>query len=331
MEPITRLPERERRTLRSLLDYLADGEHKEGDRWQGRPVTRINGGWCNLLYRVATPSGDWAVKFVIRDRRDRAGREYNALLALRQAGLSIAPEPLLLDRSSYPQPVVVQTWLEGQVSVELPSTDGEWQKLLQHLATVHSVTAEKTSATVQPAVVNANDIGQGRKIIWQQVALLPPSARPASLLKLLEQLETADFPHWPKVTAALCRADNNILNFVRRPGAWASVDWENGGWGDPAFEIAQLMTHPVYINVPSSRWKWVVEGYCEIVGDKEIAVRIWAYYKILALWWMARVARYLYELPRGLDERLVSPPEGWNRDRKTKYEHYLRLADSLYA
>jgi hypothetical protein len=37
----------------------------------------------------------------------------------------------------------------------------------------------------------------------------------------------------------LYRCDNNLRNFVRRPGCWASVDWEYGGWGDPAFDAAQ--------------------------------------------------------------------------------------------
>jgi hypothetical protein len=86
-------------------------------------LSACEGGYSNLLYRVTGPSGHWTVKFTVRDRRDRAGREYHALLALRQAGLSVAPEPLLLDRRRCAQPVVVQTWLEGEVSSEPPSTE----------------------------------------------------------------------------------------------------------------------------------------------------------------------------------------------------------------
>ena len=125
MEPMVQLSKREERILRSLLDYLVSGKHEQGELWQEGQITRITGGWCNLLYRVTNSLGDLAVKFVIHDKRDRAGREHDALLALSQAGLSVAPEPLLLDRSSYAQPVVVQTWLEGEVSGGLPSTDAE--------------------------------------------------------------------------------------------------------------------------------------------------------------------------------------------------------------
>jgi hypothetical protein len=42
---------------------------------------------------------------------------------------------------------------------------------------------------------------------------------------------------------------------MRRAGAWASVDWENSGWGDAAFEIADMMTHPAYVTVPAALWE----------------------------------------------------------------------------
>jgi hypothetical protein len=86
--------------LRSLLDHLAFERPKADAHWHDWRITRIDGGWCNLLYRVTGPLGDLAVKFTIRDNRDRAGREYGALLALHRAGSSIAPQPILLDRNS---------------------------------------------------------------------------------------------------------------------------------------------------------------------------------------------------------------------------------------
>jgi hypothetical protein len=120
--------------------------------------------------------------------------------------------------------------------------------------------------------------------------------------------------------------DNNTLNFIRRPGRWASVDWENAGWGDPAFDIADWMTHAAYLDVSPERWDWVVEEYSSLVDDVTVVQRIWTYYKILLVWWVARLARYLYEVPRGLDPRLVEWPQGWRADLEGKYERYLALA-----
>jgi hypothetical protein len=68
--------------LYPLLDYLAQGHRPADNRWQNWQISQISGGANNLPYRASSPDGDFAVKFTIRDRRDRAGREYGALLAL---------------------------------------------------------------------------------------------------------------------------------------------------------------------------------------------------------------------------------------------------------
>ena len=127
--------------VRRLLGYLA-GRDRHGDiHWQEWQLRLIPGGRNNLLYRASGPLDDLAIKFTIPDGRDRAGREYGSLSALCQAGLAIAPEPILLDRTSYVQPVVVQAWLEGEVSDLPPATDAEWHDLVQHLAWIHTVSA----------------------------------------------------------------------------------------------------------------------------------------------------------------------------------------------
>jgi hypothetical protein len=113
--------------LRPLLAHLASIEVTEYEHWQDWRIRRIGGGWNNLLYRATSPSGDLAVKFTIRNQRDRAGREYLALTALQQAGLSIAPRPILLDRDHYSQPVVVMTWLPGTPLSRPPTADAEWK------------------------------------------------------------------------------------------------------------------------------------------------------------------------------------------------------------
>ncbi len=67
--------------LDTLLAYLAGappGFVGTRDGWQ---ITTIGGGANNLLYRVRGDEGDLAMKFVMRDARDRAGREYHALRA----------------------------------------------------------------------------------------------------------------------------------------------------------------------------------------------------------------------------------------------------------
>ncbi len=333
MNSFAQLPKQEQEPLlRPLLDYLGNGDRPADGDWQDWHITPIAGGQNNLLYRTAHPLGDLSIKFTVRDERDRAGREYGALLALQRASLSVAPRPVLLDRTHYPQPVVVQTWLEGHVSPAPPTTEAEWESLVRHMAAIHTITPDKTDVRLPDAVINANSAEEGRQIVRQQVAYLPLPARPASLCRLIERLEASQFPDWPDPPVALCRVDANILNFIRCPGYWASVDWENSGWGDPAFDIADLMTHAAYVEVPLSRWEWVASLYCSLVEDATASVRIRTYYKVLVAWWVARLARYLYEIPRGFDKRLVPWSDDWQEEKlAAKYDHYLSLAETLYS
>src|SRR5262245_1209596 len=123
-----------------LLDYLASSDAIDKAEWREWRIARVAGAGNNLLFRATSAAPDLAVKFTIRDARDRAGREHAALLALRQAGLMIAPAPLWLDRDRYAQPVVVQSWLDGTVLRAAPASDDEWQRLLDHYLTIHTLT-----------------------------------------------------------------------------------------------------------------------------------------------------------------------------------------------
>ncbi len=334
MNSFEQLPEQNQEAiLRPLLDHLGNNGDRPADgAWQDWHTAPIAGGQNNLLYRATHPLGDLSIKFTVRDERDRAGREYSALLALQRAGLHIAPRPILLDRTSYRQPVVVQTWIEGPVNAAPPSTEAEWESLVRHLAAIHTLTPARTHVRLEAAVTNANTAEESRQEVRQQAAHLPRQAQPASLRKLIDRLEVSQFPAWPDPPVALCRVDCNILNFIRCPECWASVDWENSGWGDPAFDVADLMAHAAYIEVPPSRWEWITDLYCSLVEDATASVRIQTYYKVLVVWWVARMARYLYEIPRGLDKRLVTWSEDWQEDKLVaKYDHYLSLAETLHS
>jgi thiamine kinase-like enzyme len=113
---------------------------------------------------------------------------------------------------------------------------------------------------------------------------------------------------------------------IRRPDKWLSVDWEYAGWGDPAFSIAELITHPAYSSVPPARWRWFTKHYCASREDSSAALRIEVYTQTLLIWWTIRFARLLVEVPRGQDKRLVERPTGWLADKQVEYQHYLAIA-----
>ena len=312
--------------------YCHDSEAVAGGRWEGWQIERVPGGWCNLLYRARNAVCDLAIKFTMDDARDRAGREWGALTALRAAGRAdIAPEPVLLDRACGGRPVVVQTWLEGEVEAAPPTDDSGWERILEHMVRVHSVNPANANTRLPRAVVNASTVEQARRIVHETADHIPVAEQPASLVALLERFDAASFPRWLPIPSALCRADWNMLNLVRRPGLWASVDWENAGWGDPACDVAECLTHPENLGVPPGRWRWLVKAYCGRVWDASAAMRIAAYQRILCVRWTARMARYLYEIPRGADQRLAPWPDDWQSTMTEKYEQYLGLSEAALA
>lgn len=45
--------------------------------------------------------------------------------------------------------------------------------------------------------------------------------------------------------------------------------------------------------------------------DPIVVLRIQTYYTIMLVWWLVRWARFLYEVPQGLDVRLVARETNW--------------------
>jgi aminoglycoside phosphotransferase (APT) family kinase protein len=312
--------------LLPLLDYLAAtgptiaGHFRE---WQIEPVT---GGRNNLLYRVRNQNGDYAVKFTIRDDRDRAGSEYRALLALQKAGLDVAPQPVLLEQARYRQPVVVQTWIEGAKIGVAPSSDADWHALIQHFVAIHAITPDKTAIGLGAAVLTMDSAASALQQIDRQLVHLPRLERSTALQSLVDRVERASFPSWPQPEMALCRGDPNPQNFFRRSTGLASVDWEYGGWGDPAWDLADLMSHPAYLDVPPSRLSALVDRYCPSDHDRGFAIRVQVYHRLLLVWWAARFARLLYEDGRVTDERLTPRAPSWRTEAENNYREYLRRA-----
>jgi thiamine kinase-like enzyme len=320
------LPFQQERHIRLLLEHIENSGEQVDQCWQGWRITRLSGGRNNLLFRARRESDDIVVKFTIRDERNRAEREFLALSALEEAGLEIAPRPLLFD-DDFRQPVVVQTWIDGETLEHPPVIDEEWRELLRYYQAVHSVTPETSSLGLSKAF-SASSVAEGCSLVDQQLARIPIEAQPKTLEDLIRRFGQAEWAEWERVPVALCRIDPNVSNFIRSKSGFISVDWEYSGWGDPAFDIADLMAHPTYIDVDPTRWPWIVRAYGELVDDPTVMSRIETYYRILLVWWVARSTRFLYEVPRSLDNRLASQPADWETKARKQYDHYLELAQS---
>jgi thiamine kinase-like enzyme len=292
--------------------------------WRIQPII---GGANNLLYHATGEAGDFAIKFTINDPRRRAKREYDALSLLQTLDLDLAPRPVLYDERRYSLPVIVQTWVEGETLTAPPDTDEDWRGLLDYHAAVHRITAP-----LEKPVLYAESPEQCRAIIREKLERLPLGAQPDSLRTLWARFNRLRLPRWEAPTLALVRNDPNPRNFIRRDGQrWSSVDWEYSGVTDPAFQIADLLAHPQYMTLTRERQEWIIACYTSLVDDSACETRIRTYWLTLTLWWVARFAQYLYEVPLGLDPRLVERPATWREDGERKYAHYVNMVELLFS
>lgn len=327
--------------LPALLKYLSNAAARPQKTWQGWQLSMVDGGSNNRLFRATSAEADLAVKFILPDNRRRAEREFTALCLLADLPRPAAPAPVWLGVQGYPFPVVVQCWVEGPCSREPLETDEAWLRLLQLHALIHTVRPENSdpllAGEIFKAVTTAYSPAQALALVQAQVGRLPLHERNADLLRLVRGLEDslaaksgADAA-WQNVPEALCHGDGNLSNFVRRPEGWLAIDWENSGWGDPAFEIADLLAHPAMFEVPPERRAWAMRTYARLSAEssaeeKALLVRIRIYYRVMLVWWVARMARCLVEAPLGQDERLAPRPEGWQDEMRAQYARYLKAA-----
>ncbi|MEM8863506.1 MAG: aminoglycoside phosphotransferase family protein [Chloroflexota bacterium] len=305
-------------SLLNILKHLDESPPTEKETWEGAIIEKIGGGRNNLIYRVQQEGHDVAVKFTIKDERDRARREYVALSALHAAGIDTTPQALWLDESSYQQPVVIQSWLDGQTLEGIPADRAGWSQLVDHFVTIHSVKKAAKFDQVPNAVLGFQNGAQGKQMVLEFAELLPRHARPSKVQDLLNWFANWAPPSFPQAQLALCRSDANWRNFIQQEHKLASVDWENSGWGDPAFEIADLMTHPAYEGVSQSDWDFVVKLYAERSEDPTAQVRIKTYTLQMLMWWVIRWARYLHEIPLGKDQRLAKRSDDWKPHTERK-------------
>ena len=310
------------------MAFLNDRKPVASDFHRHWQFARADGGANNLVYRVAGVDGTFAVKFCVQDERDRAGREHAALSLLYERGEQLAPEPVLLERERYFTPVVVQTWLAGEVLPEPPSSVAAWEPLLAYYAALHRVTPTHGEGNVSRALHTATNVAEGKALVRKQLTYIPKKAYPPGLYELLERCERWTGPRWSEPRLSLCRVDPNVTNVICTENGLRSVDWENSGWGDPAFEIADLLAHPAYGPASAQTAAWVAERYAEIIEDGAVSARTASYFPVILVYWVVRFARTLYEVPRGLDERLVARPESWRDDVMRKYGVYLELASA---
>lgn len=323
--------------LHPLLDFLSAEQPDGLFDWRGWQLCRMTGGWNNLLYRAKKDASDLVVKFTRRDTRDRTSREFYALKIMQALCPGFAPAPVLLENARYPLQVVVQWWMDGDPCEVPPAVPQEWQRLAEHYVAIHTISPERVETSLlpqlKPAALTFSHADDARRYVIESADRLHQDAWVEDLRRVVNRLKKTRFPTWPDPPCTFDRCDPNIKNFMRLPGEqpWASVDWENSGWGDPAFEIGDMMTHPCYKDVSASQWDCFLQLYAESsLPDARFFMRARAYYAIILVRWAYLFAGYAYQRACGVQStgRLVAWPQSWWDGVPGEYQRYVNAAEN---
>jgi aminoglycoside phosphotransferase (APT) family kinase protein len=312
-------------------------------------VERGSQGFNNAAYRVAVKGDSFACKLFVADERRRAEREWAALCAAQASGELLAPVPVAFAAEGpLPQPAIVSRWAEGTPLSAAPLAAGQLDELVAALARIHRLRPaagqEFLAAWHQPDNYEEY-LAEARGFldpvrVWAagvagQTRDLP--AWVADLPELLPQIEeTLDNAERQAQAAgstagsltepALVRVDGNLDNVLRQAdGRLIFVDWEYSGWGDPAFDLAELRWHPRALYIAQPAWEAALNAYPAPAGDAGFRSRLATYSRLLPAWWVTRSVLYLLE---GIGQtqgrkRLVRLPSRVFRQLRGQLDGYL--------
>lgn len=326
--------------MQKLLDSIALIHQQEADTLEvnGWFITRIIGGMNGLVYRAERDNGQpLAVKICKRDERNRAGREYASMQALHEAGCDVAPKVLYLapEPAGLPGSVVISEWLPGETLTAYP-TPGDhptWVALLESLAQVHSLTPQESTVQLSNAMMYLIQPEDVLRELNAQLARLPHSKIGAldrsqfdHVLGVASQIPSLRWGH--PVQIGLIHCDPNARNMILFEGEIRLVDWENSGWGDPAFDIADLCANPFYgMPLPVEHHAWMMDEHARLLDDPHLPQRAALYTRLLHVWWLMRNGRYLTEANNRLKGVQFSPQDAILEQQAIIWERTCTLFD----
>lgn len=281
---------------RKIESFGANGWH----------LTRAPKGMNGIVYHAQHADGyDLAIKISKRDTRDRAGREYAATKALRESGHDICPRPLHLERepAHLPGDVVISGWLPGHVLDRLPTSQDRagWQAILDGMSQSHSLTPEASPIPLQKAVMDVREPQDVLCYIDGWLERLPRgkvgTLHHDQLKRLVERVHAITLPRWIEpAPVGLIQCDVNPNNILLHNGKIRLIDWENSGWADPAFDLADLFAKPDVGNqITESHRAWLRAELGKLLHDSSLPERSVIYERLLLVWWTLRISGYLVE------------------------------------
>ena len=282
--PNAKLDELARVVVRCYRDAEASAQ---ANGWDVEEVARGSNG---IVFRARSGAEDLAAKVSQLDERDRAGRELAAFELLARRGVTVAPEPKGVVRmpDGVPVAVLFAGWRPGAPVGQPPGPRSPvWQSILEAYAAVHRV--ELDGVRLRPAMLGV-DVHQVVEDMRRRARLNGDRASEPLIDAAGRSIEST----LPTGQARrLVHCDANLANVLLEGERTTIVDWENSGWGDPCFDIANIVLTPQLADQPLADWEPLFAAHAELLGDASLADRTRTHARLMAAWWVVRLRQEL--------------------------------------
>jgi len=99
------------------------------------------------------------------------------------------------------------------------------------------------------------------------------------------------------------------------------LDWENSGWGDPCFDVGDLVASPKLLGRDVEELEQLIELHAERLGDARLAARTRAHARLMVAWWVVRLQQEL-SAPTPRLEGVHRPDERTMEELLASYERW---------
>lgn len=271
----------------------------------GYQSNRLHDVWVNGRHLIAKeylkPDEFW----------DAPRRDFNCMQRLSE--LNIAPKPVFYDPNL--GPLIIYEYLEGEIwprkrpSPQMLTQLAETWFILHGLPTTNLWLARSMEQPAQAVASQCEEIFQ-TYAAWTAVQFPPGQTCTTYCLSLLPKLfDAVEKLSRLKTTLCFCQSDTRFANILQRPsGRLALIDWEDGGLGDPALDLANFLVAPNEEDLLGlQEWEALLRPYLKNRHNRDptFELRMQHYLTIISIFWLA------FFLKAGMHKHQTNTLENW--------------------
>ena len=227
-------------------------------------LERVSGGGNNLALRARSGERSWLVKAYGhhpgRDGRDRLEREFGLLSFLWREGVRCIPEPVA---ASTERSLAAYSWIEGVRPAPGEIAAADVSALARFLGTLWTLREKPGAKAALPLAAEATFSSRElvhlveRRFERLRAGVEPdPIGREAlafvegDLARAFDAVREAILREGdpdavlPAAERTLSPSDHGFHNALRTGSGWVFIDFEYGGWDDPAKMLADAVLQP---------------------------------------------------------------------------------------